>query len=395
MSNLSKNEFNGVPPLGARGQKVLFIDRDGTIIKEPPGYQVDAFEKVTFYPKVFSYLSKIAKELDYKLVMITNQDGLGTDIFPEDTFWPVHNFILKSFENEGVIFDDVFIDKTFPEENANTRKPGTGMLTEFFSDEYDLENSFVFGDRITDIELAKNLGAKGIFINDHTYLGSDEITTKREELENYIALETNDWKEIYEFLKLEERTASISRKTNETDIEIELNLDGTGKSDIKTGLAFFDHMLDQLARHGSMDLKIHVNGDLEVDEHHTIEDTAIALGEVFAKALGNKLGIERYGFCLPMDDCLAQVAIDFGGRNWLVWETDFKREKIGEMPTEMFYHFFKSFTDGARANLNVKAEGTNEHHKIEAIFKAFAKAIKVAVKRDPDKMVLPSTKGML
>lgn len=376
-------------------QKVLFIDRDGTIIKEPLGYQVDAFEKVTFYPKVFSYLSKIANELDYKLVMITNQDGLGTDIFPEDTFWPVHNFILKSFANEGVIFDKVFIDKTFPEENANTRKPGTGMLTEFFSEEYDLENSFVFGDRLTDIELAKNLGAKGIFINDHTDLGSEEITIKREELEKFIALETNDWQEIYEFLKLEERTASISRKTNETDIEIELNLDGTGKSDIKTGLAFFDHMLDQLARHGSMDLKIHVNGDLEVDEHHTIEDTAIALGEVFAKALGNKLGIERYGFCLPMDDCLTQVAIDFGGRNWLVWEADFNREKIGEMPTEMFYHFFKSFTDGARANLNVKAEGTNEHHKIEAIFKAFAKAIKVAVKRDPDKMVLPSTKGML
>ncbi|PHQ30130.1 bifunctional histidinol-phosphatase/imidazoleglycerol-phosphate dehydratase HisB [Leeuwenhoekiella nanhaiensis] len=378
-----------------KGQKVLFIDRDGTIIKEPPGYQVDAFEKVTFYPKVFTYLSKIAKELDYKLVMITNQDGLGTDSFPEHTFWPVHNFIIKSFENEGVVFDRVFIDKTLPAENANTRKPGTGMLTEFFSEDYDLENSFVLGDRITDIELAKNLGAKGIFISDHTDLGSDEITTKREDLDAYIALETTDWQQIYEFLKLNARTASISRKTNETDIEIELNLDGTGKSDIKTGLAFFDHMLDQLARHGSMDLKIHVDGDLEVDEHHTIEDTAIALGEVFAKALGNKLGIERYGFCLPMDDCLAQVAIDFGGRNWLVWEADFKREKIGEMPTEMFYHFFKSFTDGARANLNVKAEGTNEHHKIEAIFKAFAKAIKVAVKRDPDKMVLPSTKGML
>ncbi|MAO45127.1 MULTISPECIES: bifunctional histidinol-phosphatase/imidazoleglycerol-phosphate dehydratase HisB [Leeuwenhoekiella] len=376
-------------------QKVLFIDRDGTIIQEPPGYQVDAFEKVTFYPKAFTYLSKIAQELDYKLVMITNQDGLGTDIFPEDTFWPVHNFILKSFENEGVVFDDVFIDKTFPEDNADTRKPGTGMLTEFFSESYDLENSFVLGDRITDIELAKNLGAKGIFISDHTDLGADEITTEREELEKFIALETTDWQKIYEFLKLKERTASISRKTNETDIEIELNLDGTGKSDIKTGLAFFDHMLDQLARHGAMDLKIHVDGDLEVDEHHTIEDTAIALGEVFSKALSNKLGIERYGFCLPMDDCLAQVAIDFGGRNWLVWEADFKREKIGEMPTEMFYHFFKSFTDGARANLNIKAEGTNEHHKIEAIFKAFAKAIKVAVKRDPDKMVLPSTKGML
>ncbi len=340
-------------------------------------------------------MSKIAQELDYKLVMITNQDGLGTDIFPEDTFWPVHNFILKSFENEGVVFDDVFIDKTFPEDNADTRKPGTGMLTEFFSESYDLENSFVLGDRITDIELAKNLGAKGIFISDHTDLGADEITTEREELEKFIALETTDWQKIYEFLKLKERTASISRKTNETDIEIELNLDGTGKSDIKTGLAFFDHMLDQLARHGAMDLKIHVDGDLEVDEHHTIEDTAIALGEVFSKALSNKLGIERYGFCLPMDDCLAQVAIDFGGRNWLVWEADFKREKIGEMPTEMFYHFFKSFTDGARANLNIKAEGTNEHHKIEAIFKAFAKAIKVAVKRDPDKMVLPSTKGML
>ena len=379
----------------SKKQKVLFIDRDGTIIKEPPGYQVDAFEKVTFYPKAFTYLGKIAQELDYKLVMITNQDGLGTDIFPEDTFWPVHNFILKSFENEGVVFDDVFIDKTFPEDQADTRKPGTGMLTEFFSEDYDLANSFVLGDRITDIELAKNLGAQGIFISDHTDLGADEITTKREDLDAFIALETTDWQKIYEFLKLKERTASISRKTNETDIEIELNLDGTGKSDIKTGLAFFDHMLDQIARHGSMDLKIHVDGDLEVDEHHTIEDTAIALGEVFSKALSNKLGIERYGFCLPMDDCLAQVAIDFGGRNWLVWEADFKREKIGEMPTEMFYHFFKSFTDGARANLNIKAEGTNEHHKIEAIFKAFAKTIKVAVKRDPDKMVLPSTKGML
>ena len=379
----------------SKKQKVLFIDRDGTIIKEPPGYQVDAFEKVTFYPKAFTYLGKIAQELDYKLVMITNQDGLGTDIFPEDTFWPVHNFILKSFENEGVVFDDVFIDKTFPEDQADTRKPGTGMLTEFFSEDYDLANSFVLGDRITDIELAKNLGAQGIFISDHTDLGADEITTKREDLDAFIALETTDWQKIYEFLKLKERSASISRKTNETDIEIKLNLDGTGKSDIKTGLAFFDHMLDQIARHGSMDLKIHVDGDLNVDEHHTIEDTAIALGEVFSKALSNKLGIERYGFCLPMDDCLAQVAIDFGGRNWLVWEADFKREKIGEMPTEMFYHFFKSFTDGARANLNIKAEGTNEHHKIEAIFKAFAKTIKVAVKRDPDKMVLPSTKGML
>lgn len=377
------------------GRKVLFIDRDGTLIKETVDEQIDAFEKMIFYPKAFTYMSKIAQELDYELVMITNQDGLGTDSFPEDTFWPVHNFIMKSFENEGVVFDAVYLDRTFPHENAVTRKPGTGLLTSYFSDKYDLENSYVIGDRLTDIELAKNLGAKGIFINDNTELGTGETTVDRSELDSIIALESNDWQEIYEFLKLEARTASIVRKTNETDIKIELNLDGTGKSDIKTGLAFFDHMLDQLARHGSMDLNIYVNGDLEVDEHHTIEDTAIALGEVFATALGNKLGIERYGFCLPMDDCLAQVAIDFGGRNWLEWEADFKREKIGEMPTEMFYHFFKSFTDGARANLNIKAEGVNEHHKIEAIFKAFAKAIKVAVKRDSEKMILPSTKGML
>lgn len=377
------------------GKKVLFIDRDGTIIRETEDEQIDAFEKLDFYPKAFTYLSKIAKELDFELVMITNQDGLGTDIFPEDTFWPVHNFILKTFENEGVVFDAVFIDKTFPKDNANTRKPGTGMLTSYFSEAYDLGNSFVIGDRLTDVELAKNLGAKGIFINDETHLGTGEITVKREELDGYIALETNEWAKIYEFLKLESRVAEISRKTNETDINIKLNLDGTGKSNIQTGLAFFDHMLDQLARHGQMDLEIKVNGDLEVDEHHTIEDTAIALGEVFNKALGNKLGIERYGFALPMDDCLAQVAIDFGGRNWLVWEADFKREKIGEMPTEMFLHFFKSFSDGAKANLNIKAEGTNEHHKIEAIFKAFAKSIKMAVKRDVDKMVLPSTKGML
>lgn len=376
-------------------KKVLFIDRDGTIIKETVDEQIDAFEKMMFYPKAFTFLGKIAKELDYELVMITNQDGLGTDVFPEDTFWPVHNFILKSFEHEGVVFNKVFLDRTFPHENADTRKPGTGLLTEYFSEEYDLENSFVIGDRLTDIELAKNLGAKGIFINDDTQLGTGEITVKRDELDAVIGLETNDWEKIYEFLKLKERTAEITRKTNETDIYIKLNLDGTGKSDIKTGLAFFDHMLDQLARHGQMDITIKVNGDLEVDEHHTIEDTGIALGEVFYSALGNKLGIERYGFCLPMDDCLAQVAIDFGGRNWLVWEADFKREKVGDMPTEMFHHFFKSFTDGARANLNVKAEGTNEHHKIEAIFKAFAKAIKMSVKRDVEKMVLPSTKGVL
>jgi imidazoleglycerol-phosphate dehydratase/histidinol-phosphatase len=376
-------------------KKVLFIDRDGTIIKETVDEQIDAFEKMIFYPKAFTFLGKIAQELDYELVMITNQDGLGTDTFPEDTFWPVHNFILKSFENEGVVFDKVFLDRTFPHENANTRKPGTGLLEAYFSDDYDLQNSFVIGDRLTDIELAKNLGAKGIFINDETNLGTGEITVKRDDLDAVIALESNDWEKIYEFLKLASRTSEIHRKTNETDIQIQLNLDGTGKSDIKTGLAFFDHMLDQLARHGQMDLMIRVVGDLEVDEHHTIEDTGIALGEVFANALGNKLGIERYGFCLPMDDCLAQVAIDFGGRNWLVWDADFKREKVGDMPTEMFHHFFKSFTDGARANLNIKAEGTNEHHKIEAIFKAFAKSIKMAVKRDVEKMVLPSTKGVL
>lgn len=376
-------------------KKVLFIDRDGTLIKETIDEQIDCFEKMIFYPKCIPYLSRIAQELDYELVMITNQDGLGTASFPEETFWPVHNFIMKTYENEGVVFDAVFLDRTFPHENAITRKPGTGLLTSYFSEEYDLTNSFVIGDRLTDVELAKNLGSKAIFINDNTNLGTNEISVKREELDSVIALESNDWQKIYEFLKLENRTASIIRKTNETDISITLNLDGTGKSNINTGLPFFDHMLDQISRHGQMDLDIQVKGDLEVDEHHTIEDTAIALGEVFAKALGNKLGIERYGFCLPMDDCLAQVAIDFGGRNWLVWQAEFKREKIGEMPTEMFFHFFKSFTDGAKANLNIKAEGTNEHHKIEAIFKAFAKAIKVAVKRDADKMILPSTKGML
>lgn len=376
-------------------KRVLFIDRDGTIIKETVDEQIDAFDKMIFYPKVFTYLGKIAKELDFELVMITNQDGLGTDAFPEETFWPVHNFIMKSFENEGVVFKNVLIDRTFPNENANTRKPGIGLLQEYFSEDYDLENSFVIGDRLTDMELAKNLDAKGIFINDNTNLGTAEISLKAEELQQYITLETNDWQQIYEFLKLKQRVSEIHRKTNETDISIKLNLDGTGKSAIKTGIAFFDHMLDQLARHGQMDLEITVKGDLEVDEHHTIEDTAIALGEVFNKALEDKLGMERYGFCLPMDDCLAQVAIDFGGRNWLVWEAEFKREMIGQMPTEMFYHFFKSFTDGAKANLNIKAEGTNEHHKIEAIFKAFAKAIKMAVKRDAEKMILPSTKGSL
>ncbi|WP_418509927.1 bifunctional histidinol-phosphatase/imidazoleglycerol-phosphate dehydratase HisB [Corallibacter sp.] len=376
-------------------KKVLFIDRDGTLIKEPADEQIDAFSKLIFYPKVFQFLSKIAKELDYEIVMITNQDGLGTAAFPEETFWPVHNFIIETFKNEGITFDEQFIDKTFAKDNAPTRKPNTGLLTKYFSKDYDLENSFVIGDRLTDVELAKNLGAKGIYINDNTFLGTDEVTVNQNDLNGFIALETNDWEKIYTFLKAEDRTASIERNTNETQIKIALNLDGTGNSKIKTGIAFFDHMLDQIARHGQLDLDIHVKGDLEVDEHHTIEDTAIALGEVFNKALANKLGIERYGFCLPMDDCYAQAAIDFGGRNWLVWEADFKREMIGKMPTEMFYHFFKSFTDGAKCNLNIKAEGTNEHHKIEAIFKAFAKAIKMAIKRDVEKMILPSTKGML
>jgi len=376
-------------------KKVLFIDRDGTIVIEPTDFQLDSLDKLEFYPKAFQYLAKIANELDYELVMVTNQDGLGTASFPEDTFWPTQNFILRAFENEGVLFDDIFIDRSFPADNAPTRKPRTGMLTKYIDNSnYDLTNSFVLGDRITDVALAKNLGAKAIFLQQQEGLGSDEIK-ENEDFSDVISLQTTDWKTIYEFLKLEARSASIERKTHETDIFIQLNLDGTGKSKIDTGIAFFDHMLDQIARHGQMDLEITVKGDLDVDEHHTIEDTAIALGEVFAKALGNKLGIERYGFCLPMDDCLSQVAIDFGGRNWLVWETEFKREMVGKMPTEMFYHFFKSFSDGAKANINIKAEGTNEHHKIEAIFKAFAKAIKVAVKRDTEKMILPSTKGML
>ncbi|WP_298555678.1 bifunctional histidinol-phosphatase/imidazoleglycerol-phosphate dehydratase HisB [uncultured Algibacter sp.] len=377
-------------------KKVLFIDRDGTLVLEPPvDYQLDSLEKLEYYPKVFQYMAKIANELDYELVMVTNQDGLGTDSFPEDTFWPAQNKIIDAFAKEGVTFSEVFIDKTFPHENAETRKPRTGLLTQYFLEDYDLENSFVLGDRITDMELAKNLGAKGIYLSENPELGADEIESSKQEILDCIALTSTDWAEIYAFLKADERTGGLIRNTNETKIAIQINLDGTGKSKIDTGIAFFDHMLDQIARHGQLDLNIKVDGDLEVDEHHTIEDTAIALGEIFNKALGNKLGIERYGFCLPMDDCYAQAAIDFGGRNWLVWEADFKREMIGKMPTEMFYHFFKSFTDGAKCNLNIKAEGTNEHHKIEAIFKVFAKAIKMAVKRDIEKMILPSTKGML
>ena len=376
-------------------KKVLFIDRDGTLIKEPADEQIDSFEKLEFYPEVFTYMSKIASELNYELVMITNQDGLGTEVYPEDTFWPVQNFIIHTFKNEGVYFEDIYIDKTFPEENAPTRKPKTGLLTKYFDSGYDLSESFVIGDRMTDVELAKNLGAKGIFIDNKTHLGEGETENSDKALEPFVALRTNSWKDIYTFLKLESRTASLKRTTKETDIEIFINLDGTGESEISTGIHFFDHMIDQIARHGHIDINLTAKGDLEVDEHHTIEDVAIVLGEVFAKALGNKLGIERYGFCLPMDDSLAQVAIDFGGRNWLVWDAQFTREKIGEMPTEMFMHFFKSFTDGAKCNLNIKAEGENEHHKIEAIFKAFAKSIKMAVKRDVEKMILPSTKGQL
>ena len=374
---------------------VLFIDRDGTIIREPADEQIDSFEKLEFYPDVFSNLKKIVQELDFEIVMITNQDGLGTEVYPENTFWPVHNFIIDTFKNEGIVFEKQFIDRTFAKDNAPTRKPQTGLLTEYFSEAYDLEHSFVIGDRLTDIELAKNLGCQGVFINDETHLGENEISVKKEELTPYIALETNRWEAIYEFLKGKQRVGSIVRNTNETKIEISINLDGTGQSQIDTGIPFFDHMLDQIARHGQMDLNLKVKGDLEVDEHHTIEDTAIALGTVIHTTLGSKLGIERYGFCLPMDDCLAQVAIDFGGRNWLVWDADFKREYVGKMPTEMFMHFFKSFTDGAKCNLNIKADGTNEHHKIEAVFKAFAKAIKMAVKRDVNKMILPSTKGTL
>ena len=373
-------------------KKVLFIDRDGTLALEPKDYQLDALNKLEFFPGVFQYLGRIAKEMDYELVMVTNQDGLGTGSFPEETFWPTHDFMLTSLKNEGIVFDEIYIDKSMPEDNAPTRKPKTGMLTAYLNNaEYDLANSFVIGDRTSDMELAQNLGAKGILLQYDTRMAQDISA----ELQSIISLQTQSWEGVYTLLKAGERRATHARTTKETDIQIELNLDGTGQSTIDTGIVFFDHMLDQLARHGGVDITLTTKGDLEVDEHHTIEDTAIALGEAFGQALGNKLGMERYGFCLPMDDCLAQVAIDFGGRAWLMWDAKFKREMIGKMPTEMFFHFFKSFADGAKANLNIKAEGHNEHHKIEAIFKAFAKAIKMAIKRDADKLVLPSTKGQL
>ena len=379
-------------------KKILFIDRDGVLIKEaPPTYQLDSFDKLEFYPDVFEYLRKIAMELDYELIMVTNQDGMGTPAFPEATFWPVHNFVLKSLANEGIHFSEVNIDRTFAKDNAPTRKPGTGMLTKYINNpDYDLSKSFVIGDRITDMQLAKNLGCKGCWFNNDPDLGATEINSTIDDLrKEVIVLESPEWEAIYEFLKLPQRIVLHERNTNETKIKIEVNLDGTGKANIKTGLPFFDHMLDQLARHGNLDLAIECRGDLHIDEHHSIEDTGIALGEAIAKALGVKRGIERYGFLLPMDDCLAQVAIDFGGRAWIEWEATFKREKIGEMPTEMFFHFFKSFSDAAKCNLNIKAEGDNEHHKIESIFKAFAKAIKMAVKKDINNNSLPSTKGVL
>lgn len=370
-------------------QRVLFIDRDNTLIIEPPDFQIDSLEKLEFYPGVFQWLSRIAHTQQFELVMVTNQDGLGTSSFPEETFWPAHEKVMKALANEDIHFAAVHIDRSLPQENKPTRKPGTGLLTSYFADNYDLKNSFVIGDRITDVQLAKNLGAKAIFLNDGSR--SQEVITAG--LQEHCALITPSWKDIHDFLLEEKRQATVHRKTKETDINVTVKLNGTGLANIHTGIGFFDHMLDQLARHGLVDLTVNVKGDLHIDEHHTIEDTALALGEAFLTALGDKRGIERYGFCLPMDDCLAQVAIDFGGRPWLVWEAEFKREKIGEMPTEMFYHFFKSFTDTARCNLNIKAEGSNEHHKIEAIFKAFAKSIKMAVRKTGNQ--LPSTKGVL
>ncbi len=361
-------------------KKVLFIDRDGTLIKEPEDLQIDSFEKLEFLPFAISNLSKIARELDFELVMVSNQDGLGTDSFPENTFYPVQNFILGTLKNEGIVFAEIFIDPSFEHENKPTRKPGVAMLGIYVFGNYDLANSYVIGDRKTDVQLAENLGAKSILIN-------KEIEAEA----NFISI---DWNEIYQYLKALPRIARSERKTLETDISVEINLDGTGKSTIQTGLPFFNHMLEQISKHGNLDLEILVKGDLEIDEHHTIEDTALALGDAFIQALGSKKAIERYGFLLPMDDCLAQVAIDFGGRPWLVWEVDFKREKIGDMPTEMFYHFFKSFSDQARCNINIKAEGENEHHKIESIFKAFAKTIKMAVKRT-ENYNIPSTKGII
>jgi imidazoleglycerol-phosphate dehydratase/histidinol-phosphatase len=355
-------------------KRILFIDRDGTLIEEPADEQIDAFEKLKFTKGVFRNLHFIREHTDFEFVMVSNQDGLGTDAFPEDTFWPVHNFILQTLESEGITFDEILIDPHFPEDNAPTRKPNTGLVEKYMNDpEYDIANSYVIGDRETDRKFAKNIGCKALILSDKGM----------------------SWDKISELLFAGERTAEVRRTTKETDIHIKVNLDGTGKCDISTGLGFFDHMLEQIGKHGSIDLLIHTKGDLEVDEHHTIEDTAIALGECILTALGNKRGIERYGYCLPMDDCLCSVALDFGGRAWLVWDAEFTREKIGEMPTEMFLHFFKSLSDAAKMNLNIKAEGQNEHHKIEGIFKALARSLKMAVRRDIYHYELPSTKGML
>ena len=374
-------------------KKILFIDRDGTLINEPKDFQVDSFEKLEFKKSVLKYLSKISEELDFDLVMVTNQDGLGTKSFPEKEFWPVQNFIIKTLQNEGIYFKEILIDRTFPDENANTRKPNTGLIEKYLVDKnININESFVIGDRLTDLKFAQNIGCKGILIND---LKTTDYLKSGSNIDEDSMFSFQDWKSIYNFLKLEFRTISFTRKTNETKIKISLNLDGTGNSSIDTGIKFFDHMLDQLCKHSGIDINLSVKGDLDVDEHHTIEDTAIALGKAFSKVLKDKMGIERYGFCLPMDDSLATVSLDFGGRSWLVWDVSFKREMIGKMPTEMFIHFFKSFSDESKSNLNIKAVGDNEHHKIESIFKAFAKAIKMAVKRDPDKMVLPTTKGIL
>ena len=378
-------------------KRVLFIDRDGTLIKEaPPSYQIDSFAKLVFYPHVFEWMGRIAREFDYELVMVTNQDGLGTEAFPVADFQPVQDFVMDALAGEDIVFSAVHIDRTFAKDNAPTRKPHTGMLTAYMNNEaYDLKNSFVIGDRITDVQLAKNLGCKALWLNNDPALGGAEISDSRRALDASIALETTEWGAIYEFLKLGLRRVVHERNTNETRIRIDLNVDGSGKAAIVTGLGFFDHMLEQIARHGKMDLTLRVDGDLHIDEHHSIEDTGIALGEAFGKALADKRGMERYGFALPMDEADARVLIDFGGRNWLVWNAEFRREMIGEMPTEMFFHFFKSFSDGARCNLNIECRGENEHHKIEAIFKAFAKAIRMAVKRDPLSNYLPSTKGVL
>lgn len=374
-------------------KRALFIDRDGTLVIEPPvDYQLDSLEKLTFYPEVFRNLYFIRKQLPFEFVMVTNQDGLGTDSFPEDTFWPAHNKMMQALEGEGIHFEDILIDRSFPEDNSPNRKPRTGMLAHYTSGGYDLQNSFVIGDRLTDVELAKNLGSKAIWLYD----GEDAGTLLAEKgLESTCVFNSTHWDDITEFLFAGERRAVVERTTKETDIYVEINLDGKGKTEISTGLGFFDHMLDQVGKHSGMDLTIRVKGDLQVDEHHTIEDTAIALGEALYKALGSKRGIERYGYALPMDDCLCSVALDFGGRPWLVWDASFRREKIGDMPTEMFLHFFKSLSDAARMNLNIKAEGENEHHKIEGIFKALARAVKMAIKRDIFNYELPSTKGLL